>query len=81
MEGVEFSDAVWTEKKIQLLFEAVVKKRYEQMKLFVGPAKATFPRMACVTNVSLVDVCHVVGMVYLYRYWSLVCSSPTVGKL
>ena len=51
------------------------------MKLFVGPAKATFRRMAYVTNVSLVDVCHVVGMVHLYRYWSLVCSSPAVGEL
>jgi len=48
------------------------------MKLFVGLAKAMFPRMAYVTNVSLVDVCHVVGMVHLCRYWSLVCSSPTV---
>ena len=38
MQGVEFSDAVWTERKIQLLFEAVAKKRYEQMKLFAGPA-------------------------------------------
>jgi hypothetical protein len=67
--------------KIQLLFEAVSKKRYEEMKLFVGPAKGTFPRMAYVTNVSLMDVCHVVRMVHFYWYWSLVCSSPTVGKL
>jgi hypothetical protein len=66
---------------MQLLFEAVAKKMYEQMKLFFGPAKATFPRMAFVTNVSLVDVCHVVGMVHLYTYCSLVCSSPTAGKL
>jgi len=51
------------------------------MKLFVGLAKAMFPRMAYVTNGSLVDVCHVMGMVHVYRYWSLVCSSPTVGKL
>jgi len=51
------------------------------MKLFVGPAETTFLRMAYVTNVSLVDVCHVVRMVYLYRYWSLVSSSQTVGKL
>jgi hypothetical protein len=35
------------------------------MKLFVGLAKAMLTRMAYVTNVSLVDVCHVVGMVHL----------------
>jgi len=46
MQGEEFSDAVSSERKNLLLFEAVAKKRYEQMKLFVGPAKTTFPRMA-----------------------------------
>jgi len=61
VQDVEFSDAVWTERKIPLFFEAVAKKRYEEMKLFVGPAETTFLRMAYVTNVCLLDVCHVVG--------------------
>jgi len=32
------------------------------------------------THLSHVDICHIVGVVHLCKYWTLVCFLPTVSK-
>jgi hypothetical protein len=42
--------------------------------------KAALPPVTYLPNMSLLHICHVMGTVYLYMYWSIVRFPPTVTK-